>query len=141
MKIRQLSIFLENRAGRLAGVTKILGDAGIDILAISVADTTDFGILRILVDDGEKAVEALKAQEIVCRLTDVSVVSVEGVPGGLAKVLETINASGVNIEYMYAVSQKKLPNPLMVFRFSDESKARAALENAGVKLIDEEELI
>lgn len=140
MKIHQLSIFLENRAGRLAEVTKILGDAGIDLLAISVADTTDFGILRILVNDEKKAVDALKIQGILCRLDDISVVEVEGVPGGLAKVLEAINASNVNIAYMYAVSQKKLQNPLMVFRFSDDVKACVALEKAGVRLINAEEL-
>ena len=141
MEVRRISIFLENRVGRLAEAAGILGDAGIDILAISVADTADFGILRLLVNDVEKALKVLKEHKIVCKQSRVSVVSVDGVPGGLAKVLRTINDNNLNIEYMYAASQKSAPNPLMVFRFPDADAATATLEKAGIKTISEEELL
>ena len=140
MAIRQLSIFLENRVGRLAEITRILGQAGVDILAISVADTTDFGILRLLVDDVDKAVESLKSQGVVCSVNTVTVVSVDGVPGGLAKVLGTLDEAGINVEYMYTVSQKKSTDPLMVFRFAGEETALAALRKAGLKVLDATEL-
>lgn len=140
MEIKQLSIFLENRVGRLAEVTKILGEATVDILAISIADTADFGILRLLVDDVDKAVAALKAQGVVCSVNTVTVVSVDGVPGGLAKVLGTLDTAGINVEYMYTVSQKKSKDPLMVFRFADEPKALAALHAAGLKILAFDEL-
>ncbi len=140
MEIKQLSIFLENRVGRLAEVTKILGEATVDILAISIADTADFGILRLLVDDVDKAVAALKAQGVVCAVHSVTVVSVDGVPGGLAKVLGTLDAAGINVEYMYTVSQKKTPDPMMVFRFGNEAKALDALKAAGIKILAFDEL-
>lgn len=135
MEIRQLSIFLENRLGRLAEVTAVLGEAKIDILAISVADTADFGILRLLVDDVDKAVAALKAKSIVCTVNPVTVVSVNGVPGGLAAILKVINEKALNIEYMYAIAQTTSANPLMVFRFADPAAAKTALEAAGATLL------
>ncbi|MDD3953023.1 MAG: ACT domain-containing protein, partial [Lentisphaeria bacterium] len=100
MKVRQLSIFLENKVGRLAGVAKILGEAGVNIRALSVADTNDFGILRLIVDDIEKAEQKLRESNVVCRINNVTVVAVDNRPGGLAKVLSVLNASGVNVEYM-----------------------------------------
>ncbi|MCQ2396446.1 MAG: amino acid-binding protein [Lentisphaeria bacterium] len=140
MTVRQLSIFLENRVGRLAEITKILGDGGIDILAISIADTADFGILRLLVDDVDKAVSILSEHGVVCRLDAIAVISVEGVPGGLARVLQTIHESGVNVEYMYTVSQTKYPNPLMVIKFSDFEKANKAIQETGLKQLGAEEI-
>ena len=140
MKIRQLSVFLENRVGRLAGVTKLLGDAGVDILAISVADTADFGVLRLLVKDIGLAETTLGKNGVVCRVNNVSVVEVSAAPGGLAQVLSILNAAGINIEYMYAVAQTKRENPLMVFRFSEGERAAKALESAGVKLLSEDAL-
>ena len=140
MKIRQLSIFLENRVGRLDGVVKILGEAGIDILAISVADTTDFGVLRLIVKDIEKADQILREQGVVCRINNVSVAAVKAAPGGLAEVLAILHAAGVNIEYMYAIAQTRRPQPLMVFRFTEGERAAAALQAAGVELLDEASL-
>ena len=140
MKIRQLSIFLENKAGRLAGVINVLGEAGIDILAISVADTADFGILRLIVKDIDRAQKVLGEHSIVCGVNNVSVVEVEAVPGSLGKVLAVLNDANVNIEYMYAIAQTKSVNPLMVFRFVETAEAISAMEKAGVKLLSEDAL-
>ncbi len=137
MKIRQLSVFLENRVGRLAGVISQLGNAGADIRAISVADTADFGILRLLVKDVEAAAQVLREQGVVCRISNVSVVEVSSQPGGLARVLALLDGAGLNIEYMYAVAQSSSPNPLMVFRFSEGEKAVGILQAAGVAVLDE----
>ena len=137
MLLKQISVFLENRAGRLPGIIKKLGGAGIDILAISLADTSDFGILRLLVNDVTRAEQILHDAGIVCRVNDVTVVAVNGVPGGLAQVMDIVEQAGVNIEYMYAIAQTKLPDPLMVFRFSERERAREVLRNAGVRIYDE----
>lgn len=139
--IRQISIFLENRVGRLAQITRLLGDAGIDILAISVADTADFGILRLLVDDVEKAVEVLRENGTVCTVNPVSVIPVDGVPGGLAKVLGIILDNALNIEYMYAISQKPVSHPLMVFRFTNPEAARLAFSQAGVETLTSDQFL
>ncbi len=140
MKVRQLSIFLENKVGRLAGVAKILGEAGVNIRALSVADTNDFGILRLIVDDIKKAEQKLRESNVVCRINNVTVVAVDNRPGGLAKVLSVLNASGVNVEYMYAVAEPNNERPLMVFRFSEGERAVAALQAAGLDILDENQL-
>ncbi len=140
MKVRQLSIFLENKVGRLAGVAKILGEAGVNIRALSVADTNDFGILRLIVDDIAKAEQKLRENNVVCRINNVTVVAVDNRPGGLARVLSVLNASGVNVEYMYAVAEPNNERPLMVFRFSEAERAVAALQAAGLDILDEEQL-
>lgn len=138
MKIRQLSIFMENRAGRLAGIISLLGEAGVDIRAISVADTTDFGILRLLVRDIGRAQQLLSARGVVCSVNSVTVVEVPSAPGSLGKVLSLLNDAGVNIEYMYAVAQSSRPNPMMVFRFAPDTDAIPVLEKAGVPILSEE---
>ncbi len=140
MKIRQLSIFLENRIGRLAAVIRILGEAGIDILAISVADTADFGILRLIVRDIDRAQQVLKDHGVVCKLNNVTVVEVEARPGSLGKVLSLLDDAGVNIEYMYAIAQTRCVNALMVFRFAENTDAISVLERNAVKLHSEESL-
>lgn len=140
MKVRQLSIFLENKVGRLAGVAKILGKAGVNIRALSVADTKDFGILRLIVDDIESAEKNLREQNVVCRINNVTVVAVDNRPGGLARVLSVLNASDVNVEYMYAVAEPNSERPLMVFRFSEGERAVAALQAAGLDILAEKQL-
>ena len=140
MEVRQISIFLENRVGRLAEAAGILGDAGIDILAISVADTADFGILRLLVNDVEKALEVLKEHKIVCKQSRVSVVSVDGVPGGLAKVLRTINDNNLNIEYMYAFTAPADKGAYVVIRVDDNASAEKVLGENGIVTLTDAEL-
>src|SRR3974377_1387822 len=102
MKVKQISVFLENKSGRLAGVTKALGDNNINIRALSIADTTDFGILRLIVSDPEKAVNILKAEDFTVSETSIIAVQIPDNPGGLAGILQILDGSKINIEYMYA---------------------------------------
>ncbi len=140
MKVRQLSVFLENKVGRLAKVTHLLGAADVNIRALSVADTHDFGILRLIVDDVEAAEKCLREGKFVCRINNVTVVAVDNQPGGLAKVLGALNAANINVEYMYAIAEPKSERPLMVFRFSEGGRAIAALKAAEVEILGEKEL-
>jgi len=140
MKIRQLSVFLENKVGRLDKLTKILGDNNINIGAIAVADTESFGIVRLIVDKIELAEDVLKQNNFVCKNNNVTVVAVSKEPGGLAKVLSTLHDAAVNIEYMYAIAQTRSPEPLMVFRFDNGQAAIDALEKANISILNEEQL-
>ncbi len=138
MKIVQLSIFVENREGRLADIMSILAGAKINIRALSLADTKDFGVLRMIVDTPEKAIEALKAKEIVVKTTDIIAVEVEDQPGGLAKVLKVFKDSKINIEYMYAFVEKNNSNAVMVFRVENPDEAVKKIK--GVKILSAEDV-
>ncbi len=140
MAIRQLSIFLENRSGRLQAITAILAEAGIDIRGLSVADTSDFGILRIIVDDTAKAEVVLKANNVVVHTNDVTAIEVDHKPGGLAKVLRLLNDTPVNVEYMYTLAVPCGVNPVLILRFNEPQEVRAKLRQNGVKLLDESDL-
>lgn len=117
MKVEQLSIFLENKAGRLAEVTKTLSEAGINIRALSLADTSDFGILRLIVDDTEKAKSIMKEAGFTVGRTSVVAVKVDDAPGGLNAILQALSGHNVNVEYMYAFVQKGGDSATMIFRF------------------------
>ena len=132
MKIKQLSVFLENRAGRLANVTRELGAAQVNILALSLADTSDFGILRLIVDDVEKARDVLTRNSHVCRLSEVVALEVANRPGGLADILDIVEPAGVNVEYMYAFAEPQKNAACLVFRFSDLETAAKVLEESGI---------
>ena len=140
MAIRQLSIFLENRSGRLQAITAMLAEAGVDIRGLSVADTSDFGILRIIVDDIAKAESVLKANNVVLHTNDVTAVEVDHKPGGLAKVLSLLHDTAVNVEYMYTLAVPNGVNPILIMRFSEPKKAREKLRAGGVRLLDEAEV-
>jgi hypothetical protein len=142
MKIRQLSLFLENRPGQLRVPAKVLGDAGIDILTLSLADTQQFGILRLVVRDWEKAKRVLEEAGVVVNVTEVLAVDVQDRPGGLAAVLEAFEKAGLGIEYMYAFAagRERGKHATLVFRLEDPDKAAAALSAQGVKLVSSEEL-
>ncbi|HEX9400939.1 MAG TPA: amino acid-binding protein [Anaeromyxobacter sp.] len=142
MKIRQLSLFLENRSGQLRIPCKVLGDAGIDILTMSLADTQQFGILRLIVKDWEKAKAALEAAGIVVNVTEVLAVDVPDRPGGLASVLESFEKAGLGIEYMYALAagRERGNFATLVFRLADPERASKLLSEAGVKLLGSQEL-
>ncbi len=142
MKIRQLSLFLENRPGQLRVPAKVLGDAGIDILTLSLADTQQFGILRLVVRDWEKAKRVLEEAGVVVNVTEVLAVEVPDRPGGLAAVLEAFEKAGLGIEYMYAFAagRERGKHATLVFRLEDPDKAAAALSAQGVKLVSSEEL-
>lgn len=140
MKVDQLSIFLENRAGRLAEVTKTLADNQVNIRALSLADTSDFGILRLIVSDFEKARTALKDKGFTVGRTSVVAVEVDDQPGGLHNLLETLSASGVNVEYMYAFVTQTGRKAIIIFRFDRTDQAIEALQRAGVVILPGETL-
>jgi hypothetical protein len=128
MIIKQVSIFLENKSGRLNEVTQILGDAGLNMSAFTIADTSDFGILRLIVSDPEKAKEVLKKNKFAVQTTDVILVKTPNVPGGLAKMLNILNAEKVFIEYMYAFSNSE-DTAVIVLRPTDLQKCIDILQN------------
>ena len=140
MAIRQLSIFLENRKGRLASITSILADANIDIAGISIADTAEFGIIRLIVNDIENAEKILREKNVLHRVNDVTAVEVDGKPGGLAKVLSLIDSTSINVEYMYTLAKESNGNPVLILRFSEPGIARETLRKGGVTLLDEKAL-
>ncbi len=136
MRAEQISVFLENRAGRLAEVSAILAEADVNIRALSLADTSDFGVLRLIVDDNEKAKEALKKGGFTVGKTNVVAVEVEDRPGGLHKILNLLFQSNINVEYMYAFVQQSGSNAVMIFRFDKTDKALSVLSENGIKVID-----
>lgn len=137
---KQISVFLENKEGRLAHVTRVLGDAGINIRALSIADTSDFGILRILVNDPDLAYKILREAGFTVSETEVVVVQVPDNPGGLASVLDQVSEESLNIEYLYAFLGTTDNQALIIFKVEDISKARQAFHDKGIKFLEEQEL-
>jgi len=140
MRVEQISVFLENKAGRLAEVSRILAEAEINIRALSLADTSDFGILRLIVNNNDKAKEALKQHGFTVGKTDVVAVEVEDRPGGLHKILDCLYRSSVNVEYMYAFVQQSGNNAVIIFRFDNLDEAVKVLTQNGVKVIEGKKL-
>ena len=140
MTVHQISIFLENRAGQLAHVTRVLADNNIDMRAISIAETTDYGVLRLIVEDAELASGILLDHGFVLSMTPVHVVAVPDQAGGLAPVLEAIAEGNLDIEYMYSLFTRREGKAYMVFRNSDEEKFVSLLEKHGIALASKEEL-
>ena len=137
MKVRQVSIFLENRSGRMAKITTALGEAGINIRAMSLADTSDFGILRLIVTDVEKAVLILKDCGFTVRVTDVVAVAIPDIPGALGNLLSIMEHVGLNVEYMYAFIQKTEDEAILIFRFDDLDKALDTLIENDITVLKE----
>jgi hypothetical protein len=140
MKVEQISIFLENKSGRLADVAGVLAQAGVNIRALSLADTTDFGILRLIVNDTEKAKQVLKNCGFTVGKTEVIAVEVSDRPGGLAAILGVMKDNGINVEYMYAFVQKSGGNAIIIFRFDELEKAIDTLQKAGIRILKGEEV-
>lgn len=138
MKVKQLSIFMENRAGRMAEIARQLGEARINIRALSLADTSDFGILRLIVNDVDKAMKILKDSGHTVSLTEVVAVEVPDSPGGLASVLEALRDGGVNVEYMYAFVEKATDKAVVIFRFEDIDAAVKVLAKANISVLPAE---
>ncbi|SMC17399.1 Uncharacterized conserved protein, contains tandem ACT domains [Desulfacinum hydrothermale DSM 13146] len=136
MRVEQISVFLENKAGRLAEVTRILSEAGVNIRALSLADTSDFGILRLIVNDNEKAKQALKEGGFTVGKTDVVAVEVQDRPGGLHRILDILRKAGINVEYMYAFVQQSGDNAVIIFRFDNLDEAVRVLTENGVTVIN-----
>ena len=138
--VKQLSIFVQNCSGKLASSLGVLRDSGIDIRALTIADTPDFGILRLLVDDPAKAGAVLQENGFLVQSTDVVVVPVRDERGGLASLLEPMAEAGVNIEYMYSLIARDAKDAYMVFRVSDNAAFLAMLDAKGLKYVGPEEL-
>lgn len=142
MKLQQLSLFLENRKGQLRAPCEALGQAGVDILTMSLADTAQFGILRLIVKDPLRAKQVLEATGAVVNVTEVVPIQVEDQPGGLAKALAAIEEAGLGVEYMYAFAAGVRPGQAaIIFRFEDPDRALAALRERGVRVLDAEDLL
>lgn len=140
MSLKQVSIFIENREGRLADVTRCLAEEKIDIRALSLADTADFGMLRLIVNDPEMCRKVLKERGFMVQETEVLAVEVQDAPGGLAKVLDCLTQAKLNVEYMYASIERKKENAVVIFRVDDRPKAESVLKTCGITLCGAEAL-
>jgi hypothetical protein len=140
MKVEQITVFMENRSGRLADVMTLLAESGINIRATALADAADFGILRLIVNDTEKANQVLKDHGFTVSKTHVVAVAVPDRPGGLAEILTAIKNAQLNVEYMYAFVHRGDLDATILFRFDDVDYAVASLQKAGVRLLSGEEI-
>ena len=140
MKVEQISIFLENKAGRLADVTRCLSEGGINIRALSLADTSDFGILRLIVTDHEQAKKVLKENGFTVGRTTVVAVEVRDDPGGLHTILNLLSSNGVNVEYMYAFVQQTGENAILIFRFDRTDQAIELLQANNIAIVPGEKV-
>ena len=141
MTVKQLSVFVENRPGRLCAVTETLAEAGINIRAVSIADTKDFGIMRIIVNDTDKAVAALKDKGFIASAANVLAVIADDKPGSMASIMKTLYNDNISVEYMYAAFiNKEKDSACLILRVDNNEKAETALTEAGCKLLTESEL-
>ncbi len=138
--IKQISVFVENKPGRLAEITKVLKEKNVDIRALSIADTTDFGILRMIADNPDLALEALRSEGLTVTTTDVIAVGIEDRPGGLYGILSALNEKGISVEYAYAFITRKAEGAFVIIRVEDNAAAVEILRKAGVKLLTPEEV-
>jgi hypothetical protein len=138
--VEQISVFMENKAGRLEEVTRILAEANINIRALSLADTSDFGILRLIVSDNDKAKAELKKAGFTVAKTEVAAVEVSDQPGGLHHILRILKKANVNVEYMYAFVQLSGANAVLIFRFNNLDEALRILKDNNVRVIEGEKL-
>lgn len=140
MKIKQISVFLENKSGRLARVTEILGEKQVNIRALSIADTSDFGILRLIVNDPQKAYKVLKAEGFTVSEAEVIAVEVADSPGGLANALRVLDEAKINVEYLYAFLEKSSEKALVVFRVEQVDKAITILGQKGINILQDKDV-
>jgi len=138
--VKQFSVFLQNKSGKIASVTRALYEHGVDIRALSIADTTDFGILRMLVSDVELAKEALAKENCILSVNEVDVVAVPDKPGGLSDVLQRLSDAQIDIEYMYSLIDRGTSDAYMVFRLSDEAHMLNVLSANGLVTVSGDKL-
>lgn len=138
MLLRQISVFVENKKGRIFSLAKALADHGIDLKALSVADTSHYGILRCIVSDTEKAMQVMKEANFTASVTEVLGIEVDDKPGGLASVLEVLKDNEITVEYLYSFVGTRNKNALIIFQVDDVEKAYGLLKNTGLKLLTEE---
>ena len=137
MKIHQISVFLENQPGRLTKPCDALAHAGINMLTLSLADTQNFGILRIIVAEWEKARKVLVKSGMVVKITEVVAIKVPDSPGGLAGILHVLEKAGINIDYMYAFTTKRGGDSILILRFDKADAAIEILRQAGIGIVDD----
>lgn len=140
MSINQLSIFVENKAGRLANISEVLFEANVDIRAISIADTSDFGILRLIVDKPDKAVSALKNANIAVSVTSVIAIGINDKPGEFYKAIRILADEGIGIEYMYAFISREENKAFVILRINEENRALEILQKNGISILTAEQL-
>jgi hypothetical protein len=138
MTLKQVSVFLENKKGRLAEVTRLIAEEKINIRALSLADTTDFGVLRLIVNDPERCFSVLKDNAFVAQQTEVIAVEVMDKPGGLQQILDVFDENGINIEYMYAFVEKKSDNAIVIFRIDQPERAIQVLDKNKITVLSSE---
>lgn len=140
MKIKQISVFIENKEGRLKKAMGVLGDANINIRALSIADTSKFGILRLIVSDTEKAVGVLENNKFIVKETDVIAVEVPDEPNGLTKLLDILDGSKINLEYIYAFVAKQSDKAIVVIRVEDVDGAIIALKDSNANIFSKNDI-
>jgi len=140
MKLKQISVFLENRKGRLYDICSMLGQEGINIRALTIAETETFGVLRMVVDKTDAAMELFRRHSITANQTDVVAVEVPDTPGGLARVLKVLTDNNLNVEYMYGFVEKFSEKALLVFRIDDAEKAQDILKTNGINVIGKHDI-
>jgi hypothetical protein len=140
MKVKQLSVFVENQPGRLAAVAKTMGQAGINILAMTIAETREFGVIRMIVQDWQQGMKVLHDAGFTVTTTEILAIEVADQPGALAQVMEAFAEHKLNIEYMYAFASRRGDKALIVFRFDNPDQAVAALKKTKIKVLMNEEV-
>ena len=140
MSVKQISVFLENHPGALLGLTKVLAEKNVDLRAFSLAETSEFGVARLIVNDIERTTAVLRDEGFIHSVTPVIAVAVANRPGGLNAALAALSEAGVNVEYMYAFTGVGREGAYMLFRVADDEKASAVLRARGLKLAEQEEL-
>ena len=141
MNLIQLSVFIENKPGHLQNVLKILSEEKINIITLTIAESSDFGILRLIVNDPEKASSKLREHHITSSLTDVLAIEIDDNPGSLYKAIDTFTKRNLNIEYMYAFTEKRKGRAVMIFRFDDVESAKKAISEEKFTIVDRIEII
>jgi len=140
MKVKQIAIFLENKSGRLADISHTLAENAINIRALSLADTADFGILRLVVNDTTKAQQVLKENGFTVGITEILAVEVPDKPGALDCILQVVRDAGLNVEYMYAFTKKSGESGMLLFRFDNQDAAVTVFQKAGFRLLSDDEV-
>jgi hypothetical protein len=140
MSVKQISVFLENKKGRLADVTRVLAKEKVNIRALSLADTADFGVLRVIVGDNDKCLAVLKQNGFVAQVTEVVAVEVEDRPGGLSHILDVLDADGINVEYMYAYVEKSRSNAVVICKIDARERAVEVLNKKGITTLSADAL-
>ena len=140
MFVKQISVFLENTKGSLSRLTRLLSKNGVDLIALSIADTEQYGIMRCIVSDTEVGVKIMREAGYVARLTDVLAVSVPDQPGGLTNVLNLLNAADVSVEYLYSFVRNSGSHALVIFRLNDNDRGAKVLQEGDITLLTQEEV-